>query len=106
MDHQENAPNTPMTDLDQMVSDDQIQILKAAIPYVSPSGMRELQNTLTLFPQENSQMRICGTDAQMQPMDLLNEIRPFCSGQTQERIDQVIQMFAMLQMIELFQEQD
>ena len=42
----------------------------------------------------------------MQPMDLLNEIRPFCSGQTQERIDQVIQMFAMLQMIELFQEQD
>ena len=112
MDHQENAPNTPMTDLDQMVSDDQIQILKAAIPYVSPSGqrllsvyskMRELQNTLTLFPQENSQMRICGTDAQM---DLLNEIRPFCSGQTQERIDQVIQMFAMLQMIELFQEQD
>lgn len=115
MDHQENAPNTPMTDLDQMVSDDQIQILKAAIPYVSSSGqrllsvyskMRELQNTLTLFPQENSQMRICGTDAQMQPMDLLNEIRPFCSGQTQERIDQIIQMFAMLQMIELFQEQD
>ena len=42
MDHQENAPNTPMTDLDQMVSDDQIQILKAAIPYVSPSGQRLL----------------------------------------------------------------
>ncbi len=107
--------NTPMTDLDQMVSDDQIQILKAAIPYVSSSGqrllsiyskVRELQNTLTLFPQKNADMRICGTNADMQPLDILNEIRPFCSGPAQERIDQIIQMFAMLQMLELFQDSE
>lgn len=102
-----------MTDLDQMVSDDQIQILKAAIPYVPSSGqrllsiyskVRELQNTLTLFPQENSDMRICGSDAEMQPLDILNEIRPFCSGPTQEHIDQIIQMFAVMQILELFQD--
>lgn len=106
---------TPMTDLDQMVSDDQIQILKAAIPYVSAPGqrllsvyskVRELQNTLTLFPQSNSDMRICGSNAEAQPLDILNEIRPFCSGPAQERIDQIIQMFAMLQMIELFQDSE
>lgn len=104
---------TPMTDLDQMVSDDQIQILKAAIPYVPSSGqrllsiyskVRELQNTLTLFPQQNSDMRICGSDTEMQPLDILTEIRPFCSGPTQGHIDQIIQMFAMLQMLELFQD--
>lgn len=113
MDHQEST--TPMTDLDQMVSDDQIQILKAAIPYVSSSGQRllsvysktrELLNTLTLFPQQDGDMRICGSDVEMQPLDLLSEIRPFCSGKMQEQIDQIIQMFAMLQMIELFQEQE
>lgn len=106
---------TPMTDLDQMVSDDQIQILKAAIPYVSSSGQRllsiyskarELQNTLTLFPQEKADMRICGTNTQSQPLDILNEIRPFCSGAAQERIDQIIQILAMIQMLELFQEQE
>lgn len=111
MDQQES---TPMTDLDQMVSDDQLQMLKAAIPYVSPSGqrflsvyskIRELQNTLALFPQRNSDMGICGTGTEphMQPLDILNEIRPFCSNAAQARIDQMTQVFAMLQMAELFQ---
>ena len=105
---------TPMTDLDQMVSDDQIQILKAAIPYLSAPGqrllsvyskVRELQNTLSLFPQQSGDMRICGSGAETetQPLNILNEIRPFCSGPAQERIDQIIQVFAMLQMVELFQ---
>lgn len=108
---------TPMTDLDQMVSDDQLQILKAIIPYVSPHGqrflslyskVRELHNTMNLLPKQNSDMRICGSDsdAAMPPLDILNEIRPFCSESAQKQIDQVIQIFAMLQMAELFQDSD
>lgn len=109
--------NTPMTDLDQMVSDDRIQILKAAIPYVSPNGQRilsiyskvqELQNTIRLLPKDNGDMRICGSDAEasMPPLEILNEIRPFCSESVQKNIDQIIQIFAMLQMAELFQGPD
>lgn len=106
---------TPMTDLDQMVSDDQLQILKAIIPYASPNGQRllsiyskiqELRNTMALWPRRDSDMRICGsdTDTSMPPLEILNEIRPFCSESAQQRIDQVIQIYAMLQMAELFQD--
>lgn len=109
--------NTPMTGLDQMVSSDWLQIIKAVIPYVSPNGQRflsiyskvqELHNTINLMPNQGGDMRICGSDADasMQPLDILNEIRPFCSKSAQQNIDQVIQIFAMLQMAELFQDPD
>ena len=109
--------STPMTGLDQMVSDDQLQILKAIIPYVSPHGqrflsiyskVRELHNTMNLMPNQGEEMRIGGSDSasSLQPLDILNEIRPFCSKSAQQNIDQVIQIFAMLQMAELFQDPD
>ncbi len=105
----------PMTGLDQMVSDDHLQILKAIIPYVSPNGQRilsiyskaqELQNTIRLQPQQEGDMRICGSGAEvsMDPLDILSEIRPFCGESAQKNIDQIIQIAAMLQMAELLQD--
>ena len=51
---------TPMTPLDQMVSGESLQLLKAAVPYLPQQGQRilsvyakfaELKNTLALFSQ-------------------------------------------------------
>ena len=53
--------STPqMTTLDQMVNDDSLQMMKAAIPYVSPNGRKtlslltkfmELRKTMSMFNQ-------------------------------------------------------
>ena len=54
------------TALDQMVSNDRGQLLKAAVPYLSPQGQRmisifsklqELRNTIALFSPSLSQTR-------------------------------------------------
>ena len=56
------------TALDQMVSSDQTQLIKAAVPYLPPSArqiislytkLEELSNTMALFSPERADMQIC-----------------------------------------------
>lgn len=58
------------TALDQMVSSDQTQLIKAAVPYLPPSArqiislytkLEELSNTMALFSSERADMQICET---------------------------------------------
>ena len=73
------------TMLDQLVTDENSQMLKALIPYLSFSGQRilaayaktqELCNTLQLFSRPQNDMQICSSRP-MNPMELLNDIRKF-----------------------------
>ena len=84
------------TMLDQLVTDENSQMLKALIPYLSFSGQRilaayaktqELCNTLQLFSRPQNDM------------ELLNDIRKFSYGENRKKLDQAVNMFAMLEML-------
>ena len=92
------------TMLDQLVTDENSQMLKALIPYLSFSGQRilaayaktqELCNTLQLFSRPQNDMQICSSS----PMELLNDIRKFSYGENRKKLDQAVNMFAMLEML-------
>lgn len=95
------------TMLDQLVSDENSQMLKALIPYLSFSGQRilaayaktqELCNTLRLFSRPQNDMQICSSRP-TDPMELLNDIRKFSYGENRKQLDQAVNMFAMLEML-------
>ena len=95
------------TMLDQLVTDENSQMLKALIPYLSFSGQRilaayaktqELCNTLQLFSRPQNDMQICSSRP-MNPMELLNDIRKFSYGENRKKLDQAVNMFAMLEML-------
>lgn len=97
------------TRFDQLVSDDQSQMLKAFIPYLSPKSqrllsvftkVRELSNTLALFQGRQPEMQICTSPA-VSPSELLNDIRKFSYGRSREQLDQISNFMVMMQMIQI-----
>ena len=97
------------TRFDQLVSDDQSQMLKAFIPYLSPKSqqllsvftkVRELSNTLALFKGRQPEMQIC-TSTAVSPSELLNDIRKFSYGRSREQLDQISNFMVMMQMIQI-----
>lgn len=105
-----------VTAFDQIVAPEQVQVMKAIIPYAPPQGQRllsvyakamELRNTLSMFQSQNSDMSVCSVpDAVRSPVDMLNDIREHCPAPTRSKIDEFMNMFAMIQMIEIFQSSD
>lgn len=103
----------PMTPFDEMVGSDQVQMLKAALPYLPRQGQHfvsiyakfmELQNTLSLFSGTMQSMSACDTQKPTDPVSMLNDIRRFCHGESKNQIDRFVDAMAMIQMLELFQE--
>ena len=97
------------TRFDQLVSDDQSQMLKAFIPYLSPKSqrllsvftkVRELSNTLALFQGRQPEIQICTSPA-VSPSELLNDIRKFSYGRSREQLDQISNFMVMMQMIQI-----
>jgi len=103
-----------ITILDQMISQDNIQIMKAALPYLPSSGQRslsifakmmELQNTISLFSNPQSDMSICAVeDEASDPMDMLKNIRSVCKKPMQEKIDTIINTFVMIELFKISQD--
>lgn len=102
------------TMLDEMVSPEETQMLKAIIPYL-PSKFqeifsvyakaKELSNTLSLFA--SSQNRLEMQAAQLPPSDpleMLNDVRRCCGCETRQKIDEMINMLSMAQMMQLMNE--
>lgn len=95
------------TTLDQMVSDERTQMMKAVIPYLPPNlqqffsfyaKSKELANTMQLFSSQNN-MQICSlNDAPSDPLSILNDIRKYAYGQSQQQLDQISNLFVMLEM--------
>ena len=70
------------TALDQMVSSDQTQLIKAAVPYLPPSArqiislytkLEELSNTMALFSPGRTDMQICENTA-ADPVEMLQDM--------------------------------
>ena len=95
------------TTFDQLVSDENLQMLKAMIPYLSFSGQRflaayaktrELKNTIQMFSRPQSDVQMCSSKA-TDSMGLLNDIRKFSYGQSRKQLDQAVNIFAMLEVL-------
>lgn len=110
-----NEDNTsPMTPLDTMITQDSLQILKAAVPYMNSRGQRifsiyaklmELSNTLSLFGKPQPELSMMSVSREsLQPADMLGEIRRYASGPTQESIDQLLFALNTIQLIQLYQD--
>lgn len=105
-----------VTAFDQLVAPEQVQVMKAIIPYAPPQGQRllsvyakavELRNTLSMFQSQGGDMSVCSApDAAKNPEDMLSDIRRHCPALTRSKIDEFMNLFAMLQMIELLQSSD
>ena len=102
------------TTLDQMVSTDRCQLLKAAVPYLPPSGrqvisvyakMQEFLNTAALFSSSGQEMQMCAAPEQnADPLSMLQDIRRYCYGESRRNLDQMINMMAVVQMMQLMRE--
>lgn len=100
------------TTLDQMVSNDKSQMLKAAVPYLPPKGqqilslyakIQELKNTMELFSDKRPSMEIC-TALAADPMEMLQEIRRFSYGDSARNLDQLTNMLAFVEMLKIMNE--
>lgn len=89
-----------LTDLDYLVGDHHLQMMKAALPYLNVPQQRalslavkfqELLRTRDLFSQkEVASMGICSLDGPSQgasPQEMLKAIRPYGSPTEQELLD-------------------
>lgn len=89
-----------LTDLDYLVGDHHLQMMKAALPYLNLSQQRalsflvkfqELRRTWELFhSRETGSLGICSLDSQGQTgsvRDMLRAIRPFGNPSEREMID-------------------
>ena len=102
--------------LDEMIEEDSVQILKAALPYLPASGQSfvsifakvlELQNTIRLFAGAKDGMQLCAQSREKaDPLEMLTACSSVCHGAVKERLDSLISAIAMIQMFELSQNQE
>ena len=106
-----NEEQISQTLLDQMVSSDREQMIKAAIPYLPPKGQQifsvyekavEFINTVSVFSKRSSGSDLCAMSMPSQnPVDIINDLRSFGYGPSRAKLDQMVKMMAMVQMLQL-----
>ncbi|MEG0804984.1 MAG: hypothetical protein RR364_01720 [Lachnospiraceae bacterium] len=99
-----------MTPFDAVLQTQQLQMMKAAIPYLSTESRKalsmfikctELFNTMHVMEDEQSMLQICSLDdSEKQPVAMLQELRTYCSGKDQENIDMLINFYQMFETYE------
>lgn len=103
-----------MTPFDQLVSTQNLQMVKLLIPYTPPETQRllavyvkfsELQHTLDFFQNFKSELHAQDFEKKtFSPMDILQEIRPYLPNQTSETLDTMLNMMSMMELFETFRE--
>lgn len=106
-----NQDYISQTALDQMIGNDYDQMMKAVIPYLPPKGQqvlsvyektKELRNTISLFSGAGQGVSICEAQASVsEPLEIINDIRRFCYGKSKNTLDQMVNMMAMLQLLQV-----
>ena len=105
--------STSMTPLDQMVCQDNLQMLKAAIPYLPRNNQKalsiyakfmELSHTISYFQQPQPELSQMSATPAAQPMDMLQEFRKYASGPARDKIDQLLFAFNTNQLMQMYQE--
>lgn len=102
-----NPENNSQPDLDSLIGDNHLQMMKAALPYMNVTEQRfislfvkfnELRRTIRLFEDEEvAAMGICsageGERKSASPLDMLGAIKPFGTPMEQDLIDLVMNFF-------------
>ena len=105
----------PMTPLDQMVSSESLQILKAAVPYAPPSARKllsvfakfqEFKTALSLFPDSGSLSAMSVETPEVSSFEMLEEIRRFAMGRSKENIESLISALSTLQIFQAMQQEE
>lgn len=103
----DNANTHPSGDLDSLIGDNHLHMMKAALPYMNVPEQRfislfvkfnELRRTAELFETEEvAAMGICsaGENAKRQfsPLDMLSTIKPYANTEEQDFIDLIVNIF-------------
>ena len=98
------------TALDQLVSSDQTQMLKALLPYM-PVNMQsflsfytkalELSNTIHMFSPSQC-VQICSEPvSEHNPAEIIQEIRQYCSVSSRQKLDQINNLLVTLEILSL-----
>lgn len=114
--YEEKQPDAEtMTPLDQMIAQDQLQMLKAAIPYASfglqPSlaifsKWLELQRTIQLFSRPADLSMMSFDVPKASPLEMLQDISRFAAGPQRDALSHMLQTMQMFQLLQHQNEED
>lgn len=103
-----------LTPFDQIISSQNLQILKVLLPYMPPDSQRmmaiyvkfsELQHTLNLFQDFSKLVQIQNFEKQtLSPLDMIHEIQPYLSKNASDMLDTFSNMMNTMEMVKSFQE--
>ena len=95
----------PMTPLDQMLAQDSLQMLKAAVPYFPAAKMMELSHTIAMFSGGPAELMMMSEESgTSQPLDILQQLRTYAGENQKEMIDQILFAFHALEILQMPQE--
>lgn len=112
----DETAHIPMTPLDCIVSDDQMQMLKTILPYLPPAQAKllailtkwqELTRVLEMYPDQTDTLQAMSMS--FKPPDetqLLDELKLYGGKKGKQLADGVTQMLDMFQLISLMQVMD
>ena len=95
-----------MESIDTLIQDRHLEMLKAAIPYLTVSRQRnmammvkfmELQRTMVLFQNPENNLRMCSEDESDDEtsVQMLTAIRNYCTDREKDMIDSIISFVQM-----------
>lgn len=103
-----------LTSFDAMTFSNRIQILKTLFPYMPPASQKllssyikasELSTALRMCEiSGEANLSACSDPKKKSPLELLNEIKGYCSKNEQSNIDMALNFFSAFQMYQTFME--
>jgi hypothetical protein len=104
---EEETTNTK-TAFDAAIQNHQLEIIKAAIPYINTSEQKvisvyvkatELMDTISIFQKPNNSIGICSQEnGNGSPLDMLNDIKAVCTNTEKEAINMIVNFLNAFQL--------
>lgn len=107
---EENEPT--LTPLDAIAGGNNLQIMKALIPYINPASQmplallikfQEIQNLRAFFQETGPLTAQAFSETPPSPMEILSEIIPYFPTAAREQLSQGMQMMEVLNSFETYQ---
>ena len=102
-----------MTPIDALICDDDLQEMKACIPFLNPreqpfflafAKFMEFRMSLRLISENSDRLQACSMEPAMRtPVHMLNYIRSYCSEAQRHTIDSLLNALQMLQLFQAMQ---
>lgn len=99
------------TAFDEKIQNRDLQILKTALPYMNSTRQKEiltliktmeLKKSIDLINSDETSLSILSADSPMEnTLNMLNDIRKFCSEKEQGQIDMLLNVFSMFSTYEM-----